>query len=150
MPTVFFFLLENQNFLKNHFFSVLTFGLKKEDMGLMPVLSTFARLFWAVVIFLAGWNKEIQIYIKTLGRNVLNVQAEQKNGLSIRVDMTLKRIGESLFTKYLPEGERKQIHFFSTHFSCKVCTVEFGVILSSLHWIVWKFPLLANKVIIMS
>lgn len=33
-------------------------------MGFMPVLSTFARLFWAVVIFLAGWNKEIQIYIK--------------------------------------------------------------------------------------
>lgn len=64
----FFSLLENHNFKKKkkktHFFSVLTFGLKKEDMGFMPVLSTFARLFWAVVIFLAGWDKEIQIYIK--------------------------------------------------------------------------------------
>lgn len=39
----------------------------------------------------------------------------------------------------------KKIHFFSTHFSRKVCTVEFGVILSSLHRFVWKFPLLANR-----
>lgn len=44
----------------------------------MPVLSTFARLFWAVVIFLAGWNIEIEIDIKTLGGHLLNVQAEQK------------------------------------------------------------------------
>lgn len=81
-------------------------------MGLMPVLSTFARLFWAVVIFLAGWNKEIQMYIKTLGGNLLNAQAEQRNGVSIRIDMTLKRIGELLFTKYLTEGERKQDSLF--------------------------------------
>lgn len=72
-----------------------------------------------MVIFLAGWNKEIQIYIKPLERNLLNVQAEQKIGLSIRVDMTSKRIGESLITKYLPEGERKQIHFSLLTFLAK-------------------------------
>lgn len=32
-----------------------------------------------------------------------------------------------------------------THFPRKVCTVEFGVVLSSLHWYVWKFPLLPNE-----
>lgn len=38
----------------------------------------------------------------------------------------------------------------STHFSRKVCAVEFGVIFSSLHRFVWKFPLLANRVRAMS
>lgn len=41
---IFFSLLENQK-LHHSFFSVLTLGLKKDDMGFMPLLSTFARLF---------------------------------------------------------------------------------------------------------
>lgn len=52
-----FSLLENQKLYNIHFFSALTLGLKKDDMGFMPVLSTFARLFWAALIFLGGWNK---------------------------------------------------------------------------------------------
>lgn len=32
-----------------------------------------------------------------------------------------------------------------THFPRKVCTVEFGVVFFSLHWLVWKFPLLPNE-----
>lgn len=44
----------------NQFFSALTLGLKKDDMGFMPVLSTLARLFWAADIFFGGWNREIK------------------------------------------------------------------------------------------
>lgn len=59
--TVTFSLLQNgsctNKLLKSHFFSALTLGLKKDDMGFMPVLSALARVFWAAVIFLGGWNK---------------------------------------------------------------------------------------------
>lgn len=41
-----------------HFFSALVLGLKKEDMGFMPLLSTLAKVFWAAVIFLGGWNEK--------------------------------------------------------------------------------------------
>lgn len=78
------------------------------------------------------------------------IKLSKKNGLRIADDMALTRRGEPLFIKNLPEGESKKIHFFSTHFSRKVCTVEFGVILSSLHRFVWKFPLLANRATSMS
>lgn len=47
----------NHKLYNIHFFSTLTLGLKKEDIGFMPVLSTLARLFWAAVIFLGGWSK---------------------------------------------------------------------------------------------
>lgn len=54
---IFFSLLENQKLYNIHFFSVLTLGLKKDDIGFIPVLSPLARLFWAAVIFLGGWDK---------------------------------------------------------------------------------------------
>lgn len=47
----------NRNSYNIHFFSALTLGLKKDDIGFMPLLSTLARLFWAAVIFLGGWNR---------------------------------------------------------------------------------------------
>lgn len=47
----------NHKLYNIHFFSALTLGLKKDDIGFMPVLSTLARVFWAAVIFLGGWNK---------------------------------------------------------------------------------------------
>lgn len=54
---IFFSLLQNQKLFNIHCFSALTLGLKKDDIGFMPVLSTLARLFWAALIFLGGWNK---------------------------------------------------------------------------------------------
>ncbi len=55
--SIFFSLLQNLTLNGIHFFSALTLGLKKADIGFMPLLSTLARLFWATVIFLGGWNK---------------------------------------------------------------------------------------------
>lgn len=49
--------LQNPKLYNIHFFSALTLGLKKEDIVFIPVLSTLARVFWAAVIFLGGWNK---------------------------------------------------------------------------------------------
>ncbi len=62
--TYFFFSLLQMRHLQSpklyniHFFSALTLGLKKDDIVFIPVLSTLARVFWAAVIFLGGWNKE--------------------------------------------------------------------------------------------
>lgn len=107
----------------------------------MPVLSTFARLFWAAVIFLAGWNKERHKFTWNVRWkfNWCSRWAKQ----SLEFEPIWLRTGGSQTDPVL-------VLWTSTHFSHKVCAVEFGVIFSSLHRFVWKFPLLANRVRVVS
>lgn len=148
----------------------MTLGLKNEDMVFMPVLSTLARLFWAAVIFLGGWKENQQCSSATLPRGSTDfvtgcwVQSELRESrlffFNSRRRNTLSQAepkeedqqpSQSLKHRAANHDweDRFNLKFtnFSvyTHFPRKVCTVEFGVILSRLYRSVWKFPFLPKE-----
>lgn len=138
-----------------YFCSALTLGLKKDDMVFMPLLSTLARLFWAAVIFLGGWKRKINSVAQPqTGCWVEFEQRESRFFFPLRVE----RSPERKTRRTLAVTERRIVparitfnwniytdFFLYTHFPRKVCTVEFGVILSSLHRSVGKFPFLPKE-----
>lgn len=148
----------------------MTLGLKNEDMVFMPVLSTLARLFWAAVIFLGGWKENQQCSSATLPRG----STDFVTGCWVQFELRESRLfffnsrRRNTLSQAEPKEEDQQrsqslkhraanhdwedrfnLKFtnFSvyTHFPRKVCTVEFGVILSRLYRSVWKFPFLPKE-----
>lgn len=149
----------------------MTLGLKKEDMVFMPVLSTLARLFWAAVIFLGGWKKNQHCSSAKLPGG----STDFVTGYWVQFELRESRLGflfnsrrrDTLSQAEPEEGDQRlsqalenrvEIHDWDGHFnlkftdfsvhthvSQKVCTVEFGVILSSLYRSVWKFPFLPKE-----
>lgn len=82
----------------------------------------------------------------------MNVQAKQKSFLKSESIWLRIAIGwkSSRRWKQTASDLGQAVLGTTTHFPLKVSTVEFGVILSCLHRFVWKFPLLANRVRVMS
>ncbi len=154
-------------------FSCLTLGLKNADKLFMPVLSTLARLFWAAVIFFSGWdNTEHILNIRIIKTIAQYLKLSKKNAFTtnsiwcmncwmifLSIDRERKRQREK-------ETERERdssavacnaisfnaciinpittVSAILTHFSCKISTVELGVVFPSLYWFIWQFPFLSN------
>lgn len=81
---------------KYHFFSALTLGLKKDDMGFMPVLSTLARVFWAADIFFGGWNREM----KRDKVNIWQPWGQQSTDTNLKLQSELEKNEHEVPTKY--------------------------------------------------
>lgn len=90
-------------------------------------------------------RKQVPFFFTTKRRNTLS-QAEPKEE-DQRCSQALKHQVENRDWENQPLTWKK-IHtdlFVYTHFPRKVCTVEFGVILSSLYWSFWNFPFLPKE-----
>lgn len=136
-------------------------GLKNADKLFMPVLSTLARLFWAAVIFFSGWDNTEHIlnirFIKTIAQYL-----KLSRKMHLQPTVFKAWTAEWLFRHRQRERDSSAVacnaislnaciinpittvSAILTHFSCKISTVELGVVFPSLYWFIWQFPFLSN------